>query len=38
MIGFETNESPARPYGVYFWRPPTKLVLALDALFAGKPI
>lgn len=37
MIGFETNESPARPYGVYFWRPPTKLILALDALFAGKP-
>jgi exodeoxyribonuclease V beta subunit len=37
MIGFETNESPARPYGVYFWRPPTKLILALDALFAGRP-
>jgi len=38
MIGFETNESPTRPYGVYFWRPPTNLVLALDALFAGKPL
>ncbi len=37
MIGFETSESPARPYGVYFWRPPTKLILSLDALFAGKP-
>ena len=37
MIGFETNESPARPYGVFFWRPPTKLILALDALFAGRP-
>lgn len=37
MIGFETNESPTRPYGVYFWRPPTKLILALDALFAGRP-
>jgi len=37
MIGFETNESPTRPYGVYFWRPPTKLIIALDALFAGRP-
>jgi len=36
MTGHITDEPAARPYGVYHWRPATELVLALDALFAGK--
>jgi exodeoxyribonuclease V beta subunit len=36
MTGHSTDEPAARPYGVYHWRPATELVLALDALFAGK--
>ena len=36
MIGIETSEPEKRPYGVYFWRPETELILALDRLFAGK--
>jgi exodeoxyribonuclease V beta subunit len=36
MTGHSTDEPTPRPYGVYHWRPATALVLALDALFAGK--
>ena len=36
MTGHSTDEPTPRPYGVYHWRPATELVLALDALFAGK--
>jgi exodeoxyribonuclease V beta subunit len=36
MTGHSTDEPTPRPYGVYHWRPATKLVLALDALFAEK--
>lgn len=36
MSGHSTDEPTPRPYGVYHWRPATALVLALDALFAGK--
>jgi exodeoxyribonuclease V beta subunit len=36
MTGHSTGEPTPRPYGVYHWRPETTLVLALDALFAGK--
>ena len=36
MTGHSTGEPTPRPYGVYHWRPETALVLALDALFAGK--
>jgi exodeoxyribonuclease V beta subunit len=36
MTGHSTDEPTPRPYGVYHWRPETALVLALDALFAGK--
>jgi exodeoxyribonuclease V beta subunit len=36
MTGHSTDEPAPRPYGVYHWRPATKLVLALDALFAEK--
>jgi exodeoxyribonuclease V beta subunit len=36
MTGHSTDEPTLRPYGVYHWRPATALVLALDALFAGK--
>ncbi len=36
MTGHSTDDPIPRPYGVYHWRPTTALVLALDALFAGK--
>ena len=36
MTGHSTDEPTPRPFGVYHWRPATELVLALDALFAGK--
>ena len=36
MTGHSTDEPAPRPFGVYHWRPATELVLALDALFAGK--
>jgi exodeoxyribonuclease V beta subunit len=36
MTGHSTDEPTPRPYGAYHWRPETALVLALDALFAGK--
>jgi exodeoxyribonuclease V beta subunit len=38
MTGFSTDETTPRPYGVYHWRPTTGLVLALDALFAGRSV
>ena len=36
MTGFNTNEATPRPLGVFHWKPTTALVLALDALFAGR--
>jgi exodeoxyribonuclease V beta subunit len=36
MTGFSTDEATPRPFGVYHWKPATALVLALDALFAGR--
>jgi len=36
MTGFSTDEAMPRPFGVYHWKPATALVLALDALFAGR--
>ena len=36
MTGFNTDEATPRPFGVYHWKPATALVLALDALFAGR--
>jgi hypothetical protein len=38
MTGVFTPEPTPRPLGVYFWRPTTSLVLAVDALFAGKEV
>jgi exodeoxyribonuclease V beta subunit len=36
MTGFNTDEATPRPLGVFHWKPTTALVLALDALFAGR--
>jgi len=36
MTGFNTDEATPRPFGVYHWKPTTALILALDALFAGR--